>query len=171
MGSFAVVTDISRLKRTEAALKSRERQLSDKSRRLEKMNAALEVLLQKREQDQAAIEEKMLLNIRQLIEPYLEKLAGTRLADNQRLLLDTLRTNLAEILSPFSCRLLAGCSTLTPMELKVAQLVKQGKRSKEVAALLNISAKTVDAHRMRIRKKLGLTNKFVSLVTFLAAAE
>ncbi|KPJ78336.1 MAG: hypothetical protein AMJ54_04275 [Deltaproteobacteria bacterium SG8_13] len=166
-GSFAVITDVSRLKRTEAALKNRERQLREKTRRLEKMNTALEVLLQKREQDRAEIEKKVLLNIRQLIDPYLEKLGGTRLNENQRALVDIIQTNLSEIISPFSSRLLKGHAALTSMELKVAQLVKQGKRTKEIAFVLNISTKTVDAHRMRIRKKLGLTNQRVNLETFL----
>jgi PAS domain S-box-containing protein len=170
-GSFAVFTDISRLKRVESDLKKRERQLSEKSFRLEEMNTALEVLLQKREQDRIELEKKVLLNIRQLIEPYLEKLNGTRLGENQRALVDILQTNLSEILAPFSSRLIKDHVGLTSMELEVAQLVKQGKRTKAIAALLNISPKTVDAHRMRIRKKLGLTNKKVNLETYLKSLD
>jgi PAS domain S-box-containing protein len=170
-GSFAVITDVSRLKKTEAALKSRERQLSEKTRRLERMNTALEVLLQKREQDRVEIEKKVLLNVSQFIDPYLDKLDKARLSGYQRELVDTLSNNLSEIFSPFSSKLLKMTSDLTSMELKVAQLVKQGKRSKEIAALLNISTKTVDAHRLRIRKKLGLTNKSVNLETFLKSVD
>jgi PAS domain S-box-containing protein len=170
-GSFAVITDVSRLKKTEAVLKSRERQLSEKTRRLQKMNTALEVLLQKREQDRLEIEKKVLLNVRQFIEPYLDKLDKARLSAHQRELVNMLKINLSEIFSPFSSKLLKMTSDLTSMELKVAQLVKEGKRSKEIAALLNISMKTVDAHRLRIRKKLGLTQKKVNLETFLKSAD
>ncbi len=166
-GSFAVFTDVSRLKRTEADLKNRERQLTEKTRRLEKMNTTLEVLLQKREQDKLKLEQKVLLNIRQLIEPYLEKLGASRLSRSQQALIGILQANLAEILSPFSSILVKGNAALTPTELEVAQLVKQGRRTKEIAALLSVSTKTVDAHRIRIRKKFGLTNKRVNLETFL----
>ena len=170
-GSFAVITDISRLKKAEAALRERERQLQEKTLRLKEMNTALEVLLQKRERDKAEIEQRLELNMRQLIDPYIEKLDGSHLNENQRALVDILRTNLAEILSPFSSRLLKGYAHLTSMELEVAQLVKQGKRTKEIAALLHISAKTVDAHRLRIRKKLGLTKKRVNLETYLKSVD
>ena len=109
--------------------------------------------------------------MRQLIDPYLEKLSGTHLNENQRTLVDILKINLSEIISPFSSRLLKGYANLTSMELEVAQLVKQGRRTKEIAAVLNISIKTADAHRLRIRKKLGLTNKRVNLETYLKSVD
>ena len=47
-------------------------------------------------------------------------------------------------------------SRLTPRERQIVQLVAQGKTSKEIAALLVRSIKTVEAHRLNIMNKLGL---------------
>ena len=46
--------------------------------------------------------------------------------------------------------------TLTPRESEVIQLLAEGKSSKEVASLLNLSTKTAETHRSNIMRKLGL---------------
>src|SRR5271169_4512985 len=46
--------------------------------------------------------------------------------------------------------------TLTAREREVTQLLAEGKSSKEVASLLNLSTKTVETHRSNIMRKLGL---------------
>ncbi len=47
-------------------------------------------------------------------------------------------------------------SRLTPREHEIARLLGQGKSNKEIAAGLNISARTVETHRTNILQKLGL---------------
>ena len=49
-----------------------------------------------------------------------------------------------------------GAANLTPKEREVVQLVAEGKSTKEVAALLDISVKTVETHRQHAMTKLGL---------------
>src|SRR6202795_2729964 len=46
--------------------------------------------------------------------------------------------------------------TLTAREREVTQLLAEGKSSKEVASLLNLSTKTVETHRSNIMRKLSL---------------
>jgi DNA-binding NarL/FixJ family response regulator len=46
--------------------------------------------------------------------------------------------------------------TLTVREREVTQLLAEGKSSKEVASLLNLSTKTVETHRSNIMRKLSL---------------
>ena len=70
-GSFSVVTDITNLKQTEQALKQRERELENQTVNLEEANAALKVLLKRREEDKKELEEKVLFNMKELAEPYL----------------------------------------------------------------------------------------------------
>jgi len=167
-GSFAVVTDISAMKAAEKAMRRREQQLSAKSLRLQEMNTALEVLLRKREQDKTIIQKRMLVNLRRLVAPYLDALSDTRLSERQRFLVGILKTNLGEVLSPFTARLSTAEIDLTKTELEVANLVRMGKSTGQIASALNISYKTAETHRWRIRKKLGLTHQKANLMSFLS---
>ena len=47
-------------------------------------------------------------------------------------------------------------SVLTPREREVLQLLAEGRNTKQIAAALSVSAKTIETHRRRIMKKLGL---------------
>ncbi len=49
-----------------------------------------------------------------------------------------------------------GVDPLSPRERQVLQLVAEGKSTKEVAVVLDISVKTADSHRTRLMKKLGI---------------
>jgi len=167
-GSFAVITDISTMKITEKALRRREQQLREKTLRLQEMNTALEVLLRKREQDKTIIQKRILVNLKRLVAPHLDALAGTRLSERQRFLVDILKSNLSEVISPFSERLTSVQIDLTRTELEVANLIRLGKSTSQVAAALNISYKTAETHRWRIRKKLGLTHKKANLMSYLS---
>ncbi|MFH1982114.1 MAG: response regulator [Pseudomonadota bacterium] len=56
---------------------------------------------------------------------------------------------------------------LTPIELEVANMIREGLLSKEIADQLCISIRTVETHRLNIRKKLGLCNAATQLRQFL----
>jgi DNA-binding NarL/FixJ family response regulator len=47
---------------------------------------------------------------------------------------------------------------LSPQERQIVQLLAEGKRNKEVAATLGLAVKTVEMHRARIMRKLGLAS-------------
>ena len=47
-------------------------------------------------------------------------------------------------------------AALSPREIQVLRLVAEGKSSKEVAVVLNISVKTAETHRANIMRKLEL---------------
>ena len=49
-----------------------------------------------------------------------------------------------------------GADVLTPRQREVLQLVAEGKASKEIATLLELSVKTVEAHRSQIMERLGI---------------
>ncbi|MCU0593662.1 MAG: helix-turn-helix transcriptional regulator, partial [Desulfobacterales bacterium] len=160
--------DISAMKAAEQDLRRREQQLREKTLRLQEMNTALEVLLRKREQDKTIVQKRILANLRRLVAPYLNALADTRLSERQRFLVGVLKANLDEVLSPFTTRLSTTPIDLTRTELEVANLVKLGKSTDQIASALNITYKTAETHRWRIRKKLGLTHRKANLMSFLS---
>jgi DNA-binding CsgD family transcriptional regulator len=81
--------------------------------------------------------------------------------------LNILESNLKEIISPFAFKLSSNYLNLTPKELQIAGLIKDGKQDKEITELLNISIDTVQFHRKNIRKKLGIYGKGKNLRAYL----
>jgi DNA-binding CsgD family transcriptional regulator len=148
-------------------VEERTRALEEKTRLLEETNTALKVLLEKRENDRLEIEKRVMVNIEQLINPYLEKLAGSGLNSRQTAYLEILQTHLNEIVSPFTRNLSIRQWNLTPTEMQVAILIKQGRTTSQIAKLLNLSSRTVEPHRRGIRVKFGLTRKKTNLMTYL----
>jgi len=66
----------------------------------------------------------------------------------------------------FPARLGEKFPTLTEQEKRLTMLLRVGFSSKEIAALLNISTKSVEINRYRLRKKLHM-NKDVNLAQFI----
>ena len=163
----AIARDITELKKAEEALRQREEELSIKSRNLEEMNAALKVLLKQREDDRCQIEENVLTNVKTSIFPYLEKLKKGALSKQQKIYLKMIEDQLSQIIAPFLRSLSQSSFDLTPQELRVADLVKNGYTTKEIADILKISTKTVDYHRDNLRKKLGIQSHKTNLRSFL----
>ena len=140
-----------------------------KSQSLEEANTALKVLLQHREEDKAALEEQVLANVRKLVLPYLENLKHLHLNEKQAAQVKIAEENLKKIVSPFLHNLTSSYLELTPREIQVANLVKEGKTTKEMTEILNISATAVDFHRKNLRSKFGIKNKKTNLMAFLSS--
>jgi DNA-binding CsgD family transcriptional regulator len=163
--------NITALKLAEEALKVHEHELELKTQHLEEVNTALKVLLKQREIDKAEIESKVLKNINMLISPYVAKLKNKNLKSGERALIDIIDTNLKDIVSPLLQRLVNAKIILTPQEIQVAALVKEGKSSKEIAHILTVSETTVSFHRKNLRKKLGLNNTQKNLRAYLMSMD
>jgi PAS domain S-box-containing protein len=164
---ITAIRDITKRKQVEQAMKEREKELEVQAKNLEEANVALKVLLQRRDEDKADLEDKVLLNIKGLVTPYLEKLRMSGLDKTQKDYLTILESGLNQITSPFLHRLSFSFANFTPTEIQVANLLKQGKTSKEIGELLNSSSRTIAFHSDNIRKKLGLKNKKTNLKSYL----
>lgn len=141
----------------EETLRKSEAALIREKKQQEEVNTALNVLLRKREQDKKEIGENVLFNVKELIDPIIEKLEGSTQNDRQKALLELLQENLKELTAPFVQNSTIKFFKFTPTELQVANMVRHGKTTKEIAKLMNISSETVSNHRKNIRKKSGLT--------------
>jgi PAS domain S-box-containing protein len=158
VGAIESIRDITERKQAEEMLEKREVELEAKTNELEDLNAALRVLLKQREEDRNELEQKVLSNVKLLILPYIEKLKS-RIDLKSSSYVNVLEANLREIISPFAQKLSVKYLNLTNREVQIANLIKEGKTTKEVAALLNVSESAVNVYRYHIRRKLSLTKK------------
>jgi PAS domain S-box-containing protein len=167
IGAIETVRDITERKQMELALQKRESDLEIKTHELKDLNAALRFLLKQRDDDRNIVEEKLLSNIKLLILPYIEKLKG-QIDTGSRSYINVLESNLRDIVSPFAQKLSTQYLNLTNKEVQIANLIKEGLSTKEIANFLNVSEAAINLHRYRIRQKLSLT-KGQNLQSFLSS--
>ncbi len=151
---------------------SSERQLDDhfpdmQEKRILEYEMTINVLLKRLQEQRTELDKIVTDRITEIILPFLARLRETRMNADQKTLIDIICSNLKEMAIPSIKKNVSRHFCLTPMEIKVANLVKQGNRTKEIATILNCSQKTIDYHRTSIRRKLGIRNKQVNLGAFL----
>jgi PAS domain S-box-containing protein len=164
---LSIWRDITESKKIENALRENEAKLAEQAKNLEETNTALKVLLRLRNEEKERTEENILSNVKQLINPYLKKLRHTGLNAEQNNLVNIVESNLAEITSSLTPKLFSKSIGLTPRELDVANLVKNGLTSQEISDTLCLSDNAVAFHRRNIRTKLGLKRRKVNLRSYL----
>jgi len=155
-----------RVKERTSELAESNKELIRKTLHLEESKTTLEVLLERRNKDKTELEEKVLFNIKELIFPYMVKLKKSGLDNLQISYLNIIESMLNDISSPL-IKGLSPALKLTPSEIQVANLVKQGKKTREIALLLNLSPRTVEFHRYNLRKKTAIKSKKINLRTYL----
>ncbi len=165
-------TDITRLKEIEAELKRAHEELEqrvlERTAELYQSNIALTVLLKKREEDKKTMGEQVLANTAHLINPFLDRLKESGLTEAQLVLAEIIQANVDELTSPFANTFSTKLVRLTPAEMQIANLVKLGKRTKEIADILHLSPGTISIHRKNIRKKLEMTHQKTNLQSMLS---
>ena len=157
-----MIMDITDRKKTEA-------ELEKKSGRLQDTNTALRVLLDQREEDRREMEGRFRASLESLVVPYIERLMGSPLTSGQRAIAESMEANVRAIQSPLTRDLHDYYSRFTPTEAVVADLIKEGKSTKEIAVKLAVSENAVNLHRQHIRDKLGLKNTKRNLTTYLTS--
>ena len=159
--------NITPLKLAEQKIKQREEQLEQESLRLEEANAALRVLLRQRDRDLEEMETTFYRNLKQAILPHFSQLKKMVRTSGEHRLIELIEREMTQIASPFLRHISNLEIALTPQEIKIASLIKEGVSSKEMADILNLSMTTIHFHRRNLREKLGLKNKTANLSTYL----
>jgi DNA-binding CsgD family transcriptional regulator len=159
--------EITQLKLIEEALKQSKKAVEEQKQNLEEANIALKVLLKQRESDKLELEQKVLANLKDLVFPYVEKLKRAPLRPKDKTTVEIIERHLNDIVSPLLQRLSNVHIVLTPHEMQIAALVKDGRSSKEIAEILTVSETTVHFHRKNLRQKLGIKNDGTNLRSLL----
>lgn len=178
IGLRGFLIDVSELRAAQDALKhayagmeiivaERTKELQAKTEELQEVNTALRVLLRDQHIHKNEIEDRIRMNARELIQPHLAKLHRSHLTPRQQSWLRHAVTRLEDITSPLGHTISTQFEKLTPTELQIADLIKNGKTTKEIADILALSIRTIESHRKNIRRKLGLQNRKVNLRTHL----
>ena len=146
----------------EAALRRKEEELQAQARHLEEVNTAMGVLLEHREAQKIRVQQDVAANVQKLVLPYLKRMEALKPDGELKTYLEIVRSNLQDLTVPLARSLFAQFG-LTPTEMRVADLIRHGKSTKEIADLLSVSANAVSVHRHSIRKKLGLLKQKINL--------
>lgn len=152
-----------------AELEKKLFELEIRTGELEEVNKALRTLIEQTRNASQEFQQRVVANVEDLVLLYVARMKDTALSMDQRIFLNVIEQNLTEIVAPFMRRIGNRHANLTPREIEVANLVRMGVKSKEIAKLLNISKRAVEFHRDSLRKKLDLKKTKKNLRAYLAS--
>ena len=167
-GMIFTALDISKRRQTEAALENLHRQMSRDQEELKNKSIALTEVFDHIDNQRDAVRTQVSDVVTNFLTPTLRKVKrpdGTINPYYYDLLAKGLRELAGATVDP-----LRQFTRLSPRELEISALVRQGRSSKQIADMLYISHGTVKRHRETIRKKLGLNNQDINLSIFLRNA-
>jgi DNA-binding NarL/FixJ family response regulator len=151
-------TDIRRLERQSFA-----GELSKGKTKLHEADIALRVLMEQRDRERQEFEGDVRAKVGKLVLPSVRALEKSALTAAQRILVESIKLNLQLLTDAHGGRLGDSAGLLSSTEMQVANFVKAGKSTKEIAQFLNVAASTINTHRDSIRKKMGIKNTKTSL--------
>ncbi|MCK4607563.1 MAG: PAS domain S-box protein [candidate division Zixibacteria bacterium] len=166
VGSFAVVTDITRQKETEQVLKATNDRLAAEQAALTEKNIALKEIMSQIENEKRQVQIQIQANVDRILMPLLRTLKGKADAD-LREYVQLLESCLGDIASGFINQLETRFARLSPREVEICNMIKSGLSTKEIAATLDTSVHTVHNQRKQIRKKLEIDHRDVNLSSYL----
>lgn len=149
------------------ALEKNKRELENKTSLLEEANIALKIMLQKSTEHREEIEKEVFATLNKRVVPVISKIKKSESMSEIRAYTDILESNLKAIGSPFSRKISFEYIALSPKEIKVANLIRDGRNTREIAEELNLKRGTIEFYRNSIREKLGIRNKKIRLKTHL----
>lgn len=159
-----IIMQTTKLRKVENVVKDSKSELQNQKLELERKNVALQEVIAQIEIEKNNIKNYVATNVNDFILPILKKfnLKGASGKYNT-----ILQDQLLKLTSSFGNAIAKPIFKLSPREIEISHLIKNGLTSKDISRLLNISHQTVEKHRKNIRKKLNLGNKDVNLTTYL----
>lgn len=156
--TIIVAKDITKQKQIINIARSQESRLNELTQECKNLKTAIDVIMNTINERQNEVKRNYCRNIEEMIFPMLDILKSTSLNDHQKATIDVLEASLQTITESFSEVLGADKYELTQREIQIVNLIRLGKTTKQISEILHLSCKTVDYHRMNIRKRLNISN-------------
>lgn len=165
-----LVTSFARLLARSLERLEMDQALRDQAELLEQKNAALREILLHIEQEKQHLIREARIRISAFIEPFLQELKSRfSSGSDEHLRVEQIEKSIRGLfldsVVPGGVRQLV--EQLSPRELEICNLIRNGASSKEIAHILGLAESTVVRHRNTIRKKLRLTGKKIGLSSYL----
>jgi hypothetical protein len=143
-----------------------KKQLQIEKTSLKNMNITLHEIILRVQAEKKEIGNSIYGNCDKIILPIIHALESDA-TPKQKKYIHLLKSNLHDLISPFINQLSKDFMRLTPSEIQICNMIKNGLSTKEIANLRGLSVSTLHRHRENIRKKLNIKNKNINLTTFL----
>lgn len=150
----------------EMNVEARTKQLTEVNYELSRKNQALKEVFSQLEEEKKNLEQNIIANFESVLLPILARLKRTA-SPEQSELFTIMEEKLRHITSSYGVQISTPLKALSPSEIQVCNLIRSGMKTKDIARILKCSNLTIDTHRTKIRKKLGISNQQVNLETFL----
>jgi PAS domain S-box-containing protein len=150
----------------EEAIRRAEEQLQVEQRAVTDKAIALREVMGQMDYEKAQLASYFQSNVDRIVMPLLRRLES-KVGPTARTYLSQLDTSLANIMSPFVNHLESAFSSLSPREVQICSMIKDGLTSKEIAATFDVSVETVRHQRKDVRRKLGIGGDKANLRSFL----
>ena len=135
---------------------------------LHEAEAALRGVLSHIDEERAEIAHSINANVEKILLPQLQALTR-QASSHQKQRLGLLEKGLTELTDPFTYRISSGYCNLTPTEIEICSLIRNGLSTKEIARVRQVTPATVFKQRESIRRKLSIVGTDANLTAHLLA--
>lgn len=136
---------------------------------LKEKNIALKEMLGQLEIEKKNLREQVVHNIEKLLLPILKRFKAQATSIEKKHI-EFFEVNLKDLTGTFG-GIMTELRNLTPKEIEICNMVRNGFRTKEIAQFLEVSSLTVNTHRTNIRRKLKISKEKINLTSHLRQAE
>ena len=154
------------LKYKQEELLRHKSELERVNKELLETNKAIPILARNIDRKRQETENTIIKTINSRIMPIIESLRKADTFDSFHPGLDILAAHVQTLTNDLMGEV-SMMASLTPTELRVATMIKNGLTTQEIANKLYISLHTAKTHRRNIRKKLNIQNSSINLTSYL----
>lgn len=159
LATFAIIIDITQAKTKEKSLVKAHAELEqlvlERTAEIARKSIAVQELLGQMELGKKQYATRVTSNIETILLPMIKAAKGISHSFEKKVL-DVLEQQVLNLTSPLGDKLGNTKLNLTPREIQICNLIRNGFTGKEISELIHVSPGTIEAHRNKIRKKLGL---------------